>query len=100
MDKNCPHCKIDLRGEPIPEEHFVHKENCQEQVANYGRCYCLPYGEREPEDRFFSQIIGLEIPGVYDGTLLWVCPSCLKRWHRFPEGHYLRARAEPYLEVA
>jgi Zn-finger nucleic acid-binding protein len=41
--------------------------------------------------------IGIEIRGVYDGTLFYQCPSCGGRWHRFPEGDRLRARAEPFV---
>jgi uncharacterized protein with PIN domain len=41
----------------------------------------------------------VEIRGVYDGGLFWMCPDCEGRWHRWPVGHYLRARAERYIQV-
>ena len=29
----------------------------------------------------FEEYVGYEVPGVYDGVLYWVCPSC---GHAFP----------------
>lgn len=105
----CPLCTSDLTGEPIPDKHFVHhlesdpewdrkiNMSCEEQHRQWGRCHCLPYGEKAPEDRFYQRKIGIEIRGVYDGVLLWQCPDCGGRWHRWPEGHELRRRAEQYM---
>ena len=42
--------------------------------------------------------IGVEIWGVYDGVLFWRCGVCDRAWHRFPEGHHLRARAAHFVE--
>jgi len=42
--------------------------------------------------------IGVEVQGVYDGVLFWRCADCNKAFHRFPEGHALRALAAPYVE--
>jgi hypothetical protein len=67
--EQCPHCGISLAGELIPDGD--------------GRRYGLA--------------IGIEIWGVYDGVLFWQCPSCERRWHRWPDGHYLRTRAEKYV---
>ena len=53
----------------------------------------------ESRDRGSSRVIGVEIQGAYDGTLFWQCPDCGGRWHRFPKGHALRKKAEPYLNV-
>jgi hypothetical protein len=39
---------------------------------------------------------GVEIRGVYDGALFWECAEG-HRWHRFPEGHPIRALAEPFV---
>jgi hypothetical protein len=39
--------------------------------------------------------------GVYDGGLFYAhtrqSGGCGAAWHRWPEGHHLRERAEPYL---
>jgi RNase P subunit RPR2 len=48
-------------------------------------------------DGVTSRVVGVEQPAVYDGVLYWACLDCGGRWHRFPEGHYLRARAERYV---
>ncbi len=44
-----------------------------------------------------DDIIGVEIPGVYDGVLYWACPACDRLWHRWPTDHYLRGRAERFV---
>lgn len=46
----------------------------------------------------YSRKIGVEIPEVYDGALLWCCPDCKGYWHRFQSGHY-REKAERYLRT-
>lgn len=75
--ETCPGCGSSMQAEPIPEEHR----------HNYG-------GKTH-----FSRVIGVEIPGVYDGVLYWLCPACSHRWHRFPVGHALRVQAERYVEA-
>lgn len=67
-EEHCPHCGLSLKGDPVPGE-----------INDYG-----------------SLKIGIEIRGAYDGILFWQCPSCEERWHRWPEGHYLRKVAEKY----
>jgi hypothetical protein len=39
--------------------------------------------------------LGVIVRGTYDGVLYWECEACATRWHRWPEGHWLRAKAEP-----
>jgi hypothetical protein len=73
--RSCPHCKADLRGERIPQEY-------------------IDKGYYNADDPYYYRTIGVEVRGVYDGVLLWQCPDCGGRWHRWPEGHYLRDRAE------
>lgn len=101
----CPECHSDLRGEPIPPEHFLHHVEVappegtpfqwttdwnrtthmahEEQMKLWGRCHCLPYGDRPEEERFFSRKVGYDIRGVYDGVLIWGCPDCGHFWPRF-----------------
>lgn len=45
-----------------------------------------------------SAIIGHEVRGVYDGVLVWGCMGCGHLWNRWPEGHYLHAKAEEWLK--
>lgn len=47
----------------------------------------------------YSDAIGIEVSTVYDGVLYWQCPLCRHRWHRFAEGHPLRARAVRFVGV-
>lgn len=44
-----------------------------------------------------SRAIEVVIRGVYDRVLFLECPDCGGRWHRLPEGHALRAKAEQYI---
>lgn len=43
-----------------------------------------------------SHRIGVNIPGVYDGTLFWRCPYCGHDWHRFDDAR-MRAKAQPHM---
>lgn len=55
---NCPHCKVSLLGDPIPEESREH--------------YSPPY--------FWRREIGREDPEKYDGVWEWLCPDCEGTW--------------------
>ena len=52
--KDCPHCLSDFKGEPIPDRHR----------HLYGGA------------SHYSRLVGIEVPGEYDGTLYYVCPDC------------------------
>ena len=45
-----------------------------------------------------SPLIGMEVPEVWDGVLYWWCPECGSRQHRFPKGHRLREKADPFVD--
>lgn len=53
------------------------------------------------EGRTYSKATSVEIRGVYDGGLFYAhtreSGGCGFAWHRWPEKHYLRARASLYL---
>lgn len=59
--RDCPFCKTDLRGEPIPK----HLRKMYGGSTHY------------------SRRIGIEIPEVYDGVSYWECPECRVRWDRW-----------------
>lgn len=71
----------DLRGAPIPVESL--------EKGYYGKW-------DGKEERFFSNCIGVEIRGVYDGVLFWRCPVCGVDWHRWNTGD-MRVLAEKYM---
>ena len=64
--RHCPHCKANLDGEPIPRDKRKY----------YGK------------STHFGRETGIEVSGVYDGVLYWVCPDCNGEWLRFAEGQY------------
>jgi rRNA maturation protein Nop10 len=74
VNEFCPHCGESLTAEEIPPEYR----------SEDGRTH-------------YSHIIGMEIRGVYDGVLFWMCPFCGGKWHRFGLDHFLRVRAEKYV---
>lgn len=49
----------------------------------------------------YSRATSVEMRGVYDGGLFYAhtrqSGGCGRAWHRWPEGHPLRQKAEPYL---
>lgn len=59
-----------------------------------------PYNKLEicPDCNQVNCNILVEILGVYDGGLYWKCKHCGTCWHRFPVGHYIRERADKWLE--
>ena len=61
---NCPKCGSSFQGAEISAEH---RES---------------YGGKT----HFSTDIVIEVPGVYDGGLLFLCPYCNHQWPRFTEG--------------
>lgn len=44
-----------------------------------------------------SELVGVQLIGVYDGVALWQCLLCGGWWHRFSVNDPLRARVDSYL---
>jgi len=82
----CPKNGCDLRGKPIDDRYFdpaLHDNSRHDKaIARWGNCTCLPYGEKAPEERFYSKLIGIE-DGTYDGVSWWLCPVCDTTWNRW-----------------
>src|SRR5688500_10008520 len=84
MLESCPHCGANLIDQVIPEETL------RQRV----------YGDWDGKTpQYFYRTIGVQIRDVYDGTLYFECPDCRGKWHQFPEGSRLRARAAPYVNM-
>lgn len=69
--EECPYCFIDLRGSQLP-------------------------GTDPPQ--YYSKLMGIEVPGLYDGILYYECPSCQGKMHRFRKGTRERKLAEVYVD--
>ncbi len=41
------------------------------------------YGWTKQNPQTFKKEIGIEIPGYYDGVVIWMCPECKHKWKRF-----------------
>lgn len=48
----------------------------------------------------YSRAFGVNIPGLYDGCLYWMCPFCGHAWHRFNLGDMRYQLAEPHIRQA
>ena len=50
----------------------------------------------------YSRATSIEVRGVYDGGLFYAhtrqSGGCGAAWHRWPEGHPLHLKAQPWLE--
>lgn len=71
---------MDLDRGPGEYDHCPHCGSSQRNADGYRRTFMV------------------QIRGLYDGGLFFECPDCGDRWHRWPEGHWLRRKAEPYVE--
>jgi len=60
------------------------------------------YGPWSPQEgpRYYSRLIGVEVPGVYDGVLYWQCPDCGAAWHRWKAAGDLHDAAQSYIDKA
>lgn len=76
----CPACGANWDGGGIfetlrPQEWCAKKSD--EELQAYIDKY---YGTRHKQH--FSRLIGVEIPGGYDGVSYWQCPDCKSKWPR------------------
>lgn len=87
----CPECGCKWKGEDILEyflrlkregDPYWGKKTREEIRESAG-----DYGWKEEEPKWFSRLIGVELPyddpGHYDGVSFWKCPDCETQWDRF-----------------
>lgn len=80
--KNCPICNCNWDGGDVFEELQLHYpdrsiEKIKDMASSYG------WSEENPQR--FSNLIGIEVLGEYDGISRWQCPCCKSEWDRFTE---------------
>jgi formate dehydrogenase maturation protein FdhE len=70
----------------------------KEQILN--KLTLKPYNKLQvcPDCSETKDIIYIEVQGVYDGALYIECRHCGTCFHRFPPGHYIREKADQWLE--
>lgn len=88
---NCPECNNSFNRKDVLEyfmeaknnsnhpQHSHYKDKTDEQIEETASFY----GYTREKPQFFSDIIGIEYQGVYDGILAWQCPHCKTTWGRF-----------------
>ncbi len=82
----CPKCDADWRSSEIPRESLAKGYYGHESPCERKRAWDADYSESTPctcPPRFFSRLVGIEIPGKYDGVSEWMCPDCETRWDRW-----------------
>lgn len=73
---SCPHCDADMSGEKMTAA----------QRESHGGTH-------------FSRTIGVEIRGVYDGVLFWLCPDCDRPWNRWAHPDRLHYEAAYHMAL-
>ncbi len=58
----CPHCGVDLRGEPLPAT-----------------------GRSARGATHYLRTVTIEVSGICDGGLYHVCPDCKRAWARWTD---------------
>ncbi len=71
-------------------------------LPDYDRCPCCgrPFRYvhlRDPKEEVHNSTEQVVVPELDPEPLYRRCPYCLARWHRYAEGHPLRAVAEPWV---
>lgn len=77
---NCPDCDASLIGDPIPDKYIAR--------GWYG------------DSTHWRREVMVEIRGVYDGGLYFVCPDCGFAWPRFAGRTPLAAASAYYAAKA
>lgn len=80
--KNCPECGANWDNGDIFD--VLQKKHLNEPIEKVKE-WASHYGWSEDNKVHFSKVIGLEIPGKYDGVSYWKCPECQMLWDRFTE---------------
>lgn len=77
----CPKCAASWDGGDIFET-LRPQEWCQKMSDDELRAYVHAHYS---EPYRFSQLIGINVLGKYDGISYWECPACKTRWDRFTQ---------------
>jgi|14_taG_2_1085336.scaffolds.fasta_scaffold53398_2 hypothetical protein len=92
---NCPHCNCSLIDSEIPKASRCN-ESCDRAAGDYNsECW---KNHHYGHNKYFFKTVGVEVSGLYDGVLYWLCPECNGTWHRWPEGSELYGKARAYLD--
>jgi predicted RNA-binding Zn-ribbon protein involved in translation (DUF1610 family) len=89
----CARCGSDQRGPQIP---FRETLSFSEQVAWDAAGRISEEAWSRPA-RYYQRTIGVEVWGVYDGMLYFMCPDCGYAWHRWRDTR-MRGKAQPYID--
>lgn len=83
--EKCPECGAQWQGDLIVDTFKAYRDAGKEFYA----------GKTDEEieadvirfygglDRRWSNLIGVEVQGKYDGVSEWLCPDCGSKWDRF-----------------
>lgn len=83
----CPKCSYNFKGDDV-RDYFKrmyckhHPEMATAEIDRMAQVIAAEYGWKPDSPVYFSNIIGIEIPGQYDGVMLYQCPECETTWNR------------------
>lgn len=84
---NCPKCGFLLDGGDIVEKFKEMRANGDSFYKNKTdkeiEKSAAMYGWSKENPKRFSNIIGIDIRGKYDGVSYWKCPGCNTTWNRW-----------------
>lgn len=46
----------------------------------------------------YYRTIGMEVRGMYDGVLFWICPDCDHAWPRFVAPDFRAAKSQEFAD--
>lgn len=82
--KSCPSCEAPWEAEETIYQHFVNRGKTPAEATKSAEMYgCTP----ENPKHFGINVVGIEIPGKYDGVSFWKCQECetvFDRWTMEP----------------
>lgn len=84
----CPKCSYNFKGEDVRDyfERAYREHNpdlSATEIKRRAAKTAVQYGWSKKNPVSFSNIIGIEIPGGYDGVMFHQCPKCNTTWNRF-----------------
>lgn len=84
----CPKCSYNFDGDDVCDYFKYayaerHPEKTTSEITQMAQETAAMYGWSPEKPVRFSRIIGIEIPGGYDGIMFHQCPECETTWDRF-----------------
>lgn len=88
--KHCPKCNCEWEEKENIYDYFLNKytnefpELSDIEIKNKAKYAAMAYGCKKDNPKHFGKnVVGIVIPGGYDGVSLWKCQVCNSVFDRF-----------------